>query len=1042
MSISAAITARDAELLLPDLFASLDGQVDEIIVGLDDRTVDKTREVALALGAKVFDVSLVRDGVTDFAQGRNQTLAHVWTDWFLWIDTDDVLVSTVNLHDLVKEVPSGTKQIWLPYLYVRDEQGNVSHEHYRERLIRMDANPVWKSRLHETCHIDGPMGVYSEGGLDRSKARVLVDHKNRAKTIEGKYERNHPILLKMIEEDPNDLRAVREMAEHQFASSHWDEAVMWFDRFIDGTTPALSPGTPLDERWMAVIYKAKAERMAGRIRDAMRTADRALLMCPQYADSYFELEYGYLAEGHWAKVIWWFEEGKKKAVPSGILHTSPHDYDLAPYRAAHQAFYERGELEQAIECVKHALQFLPEDIDLLHAAAGYTHLYNRRIVVETAAQNIQYLLDNNEVVKAEAAMTVLPAGAFEDYPTILDPVQRNLASRSAHMGDDRTYRTFYMNEKNEVDAPALLAAGQGYPRLDWTLERLLRNGAKRVLNVGIGSGFDSLLYAKNGIKTVGIDVDPIRVQDCNFAAVRAGLLTLMDAPDHSPQLHPFHEHAEACWYGGEAISLNCGAEVHAHGVWTADCEMCGPVLQVPDISTDSIVQFHTADGANVPDRVRSLGPFDAVVLAELLEHVRDVDAVIEQAEGLAPLVIVSTPDGTAPQIPYPTHVRSWSPQELENLFWKRGRLTESHLIPGEMDQIAIEYRPGETLDGRMPVVIFCGPGLEQWNPDQIDRDGLGGSETAVVYLARELVQRGFRVMIYAEAEGVWDGVFYRHHSKFVPENPVGIFIAWRNPTLVDLPIAAEKKFLWVHDIDCGDNLTEERASKFDGVLAVSQFHADHLKAKYPFIADKLTFIGNGIDPERFVGTEERDPNRFLYVSSPDRGLERALVMWPIIRTSFPDATLSVYYGWENYDRLGRDPGFKRWVQEKADQPGVTWHGRIGQKQLAREMMKSGGLFYPGPHGFEETFCISALEAQAAGCIPVTRDNGALAEVNKYGILLPTAEATVTDYTKALLSTVLMDRDEMAVWALDQTWGAVCERFLDFARLMWKEAVAA
>lgn len=189
----------------------------------------------------------------------------------------------------------------------------------------------------------------------------------------------------------------------------------------------------------------------------------------------------------------------------------------------------------------------------------------------------------------------------------------------------------------------------------------------------------------------------------------------------------------------------------------------------------------------------------------------------------------------------------------------------------------------------------------------------------------------------------------------------------------------------------------------------------------------------------------REPYRSVYLSSPDRGLERVLVFWPLIRKHIPEATLHIYYGWENYDRLGGDRRFKEWIQQWAKQDGIEWHGRIGQRDLAVELAKAGSLFYPGPHAFEETFCISALEAQAAGCVPVTRDNGALPEVNRYGLVLSTRYATALDYIAALRRAAEYtdeQRVEMQDWALTQTWAEVATRLRDRVEALVAQTVAA
>ena len=126
--------------------------------------------------------------------------------------------------------------------------------------------------------------------------------------------------------------------------------------------------------------------------------------------------------------------------------------------------------------------------------------------------------------------------------------------------------------------------------------------------------------------------------------------------------------------------------------------------------------------------------------------------------------------------------------------------------------------------------------------------------------------------------------------------------------------------------------------------------------------------------------------------------------------------------------------YKDYMLRLSKQEGINWRGRIGQRELAREMMRSSVLLYPGPHDFCETFCITALESQAAGCVPVTRDNGALPETNAHGIVLPNASDTekwVTAIQEARSRTE-DERTTMRLWAMTKTWREVANRILTWA----------
>lgn len=124
-------------------------------------------------------------------------------------------------------------------------------------------------------------------------------------------------------------------------------------------------------------------------------------------------------------------------------------------------------------------------------------------------------------------------------------------------------------------------------------------------------------------------------------------------------------------------------------------------------------------------------------------------------------------------------------------------------------------------------------------------------------------------------------------------------------------------------------------------------------------------------------------------SSYDRGLIHLLNMWPKIIEKFPEAELHIAYGWELFDKGYRDNpermSWKERMNKLMQQPGITHHGRIGKKELKEVRQKCGIWAYP-TH-FTEINCITALEAQADGLVPVTMALGALKETVGSGYLV-------------------------------------------------------
>jgi glycosyltransferase involved in cell wall biosynthesis len=139
-------------------------------------------------------------------------------------------------------------------------------------------------------------------------------------------------------------------------------------------------------------------------------------------------------------------------------------------------------------------------------------------------------------------------------------------------------------------------------------------------------------------------------------------------------------------------------------------------------------------------------------------------------------------------------------------------------------------------------------------------------------------------------------------------------------------------------------------------------------------------------------------NSVGYFSAYYRGLECLLKMWPAIRQAVPDATLSVYYGWESWVGLQGEDDFydrmERMFAELADQ-GVTVYGRVSHTKLAKAMKEIQVWAYPTE--FTEIHCITALKAQEAGCYPVTTNVGALDETVRCGTKIKTKVIYTDEY---------------------------------------------
>lgn len=347
--------------------------------------------------------------------------------------------------------------------------------------------------------------------------------------------------------------------------------------------------------------------------------------------------------------------------------------------------------------------------------------------------------------------------------------------------------------------------------------------------------------------------------------------------------------------------------------------------------------------------------------------------------------------------------------------------------------------------GRPLVVLCAGETLGSWNGESPERRGVGGSETAVVRLAEALVRNGMRVVVYCpcgDAEGVTGGVEYFDIRRLPELAAADVLIVSRHAPLLEQPVRAARRYLWVHDSQAIEAESEEgdlvrrHSERLDAIVCVSDWQREVLAAYHGVGTGRMIVIPNAIEPRLFSSRVPRQRHRFVYSSCPSRGLDTLLELFPRIRSRFPDAELHVFHGFEYWNlallRWSLDAelwGWRNSIRASLKQPGVVFHGRVGQPQLALEMRRSEIWFHPTHH--RETYCITALEAQMAGAVCVTSDLAALqTTVGDRGILIP-GDAYTEEYRERALAEVfaiLEDherRRRLTVrarrWAARQTW---------------------
>ena len=403
--------------------------------------------------------------------------------------------------------------------------------------------------------------------------------------------------------------------------------------------------------------------------------------------------------------------------------------------------------------------------------------------------------------------------------------------------------------------------------------------------------------------------------------------------------------------------------------------------------------------------------FDVIVFFEIIEHVSDLATSLFSLRShlrAGGRLFVSTPWGAYDRgRPYNLdkrdprgHVRAMTAWELFDAVEDAGFHVETmngaNGVSGATLHL-VAWHQHDREPPRLPLSFFVPSALWDWNASKVIETGMGASEETIVYLAQRLAEdRRNSVSVYGPvpedlpcvSEEVRDGVGYWTRAKVADAKP-GTMIVSRSPSagrLVD-PKGKQDRILWLQDTIYPD-LNETTARDYRKIVVLSEWHKQVIAEQVGKEASRLEIIPNFILAEHFKseGAPKREFHHFIYASSPDRGLVRLLKMWPAIRSSIPDATLDIFYGWEGCMKLGtgNTPGWtKHYRKVRTEfaalqyQPGVTSRGRVNHETLAREFQRASVWAYPTAFG--EAGCLTAVKARAAGCIPVTTRYAALNE---------------------------------------------------------------
>lgn len=983
-----------------------------------------------------------------FSYARNFSFSKLKTEYALWLDTDDLIGQVKNGREfiasskqaygafkkIVTEAPDDT-DCWLAtYVYSRDDYGNPNTMLSRERIVKLDLGWKWIYPIHEVL-----------APVRRPKHAVITDVQaihNPPIKEETSIDRNARMLWDwydqlLKDEDPivrHDLIRCRwYIGAHLYAAHDYKKAAHWaVKEFLANHPEALTI-----EKYQAWVITGKCQIELENPEAAKAAALAAIDMEPGLSDGYILLAQAkFMLEDDPQDILIVLDHAGNAEEPPPEVIQNPMDYTFTPRCLVSECKYKLGQWDAALEWALKAGEAMPGDPRVEELRVKAAARVRERDAVEAAKALYKIYLDYDENQKAAELYSILPYVAQRDDEVV--KAAELAVKRIRHLQDREEYAKVYTENSHWAPAPEEMVLEKrppGEQRMRYILDRLkkaLPNGG-RILDVGCSDGFHSLVYAQEGYEVVGVDLDERCVGVANERAIKWNLPAKF--------IHGFFE------------------EMHPE--------------RLADPFDNTRPWFHN---------------FDAVICSEVIEHVSDPAYLIgclgDCAKDGAP-IIITTPNEAFDQGDTPQgggmyeedkdiagHVRVYTQQSFEQLL--KGLAAEFHVVESHYVPFEYAYRENQGWQvgeiRRMPhpdgpvIRIWCGDQVA-FNPDDLNTKGVGGSETAVVHMAKHWSELGCQVVVYGSDNGIWDGVFYRTANNFSPEHKSDVFISWRDPGVFALGRPdAKLTVLWCHDLmyptrERGlpeNQYPDEWVDRIDRIVVLSKFHEDFITKAHLNFAGKTWVSRNGIDPSRYLNRDvEKVPHRYFYSSSYDRGLKELLEVWPQIKDEIPDAELHVCYGTEvavklykelkDYKRLDQ---LNKTLEKLQATDGVIHHERLGQQELADLQLSCEAWLYPpqdDPNGgWLETYGITAVEAQAARAFPVSRSNGALPEVLKHKATWEklTDVIPLLNYIDSHSDDLKQNLDENQEWALSQTWESLSKEWLVELQPKEAELVAA
>lgn len=167
--------------------------------------------------------------------------------------------------------------------------------------------------------------------------------------------------------------------------------------------------------------------------------------------------------------------------------------------------------------------------------------------------------------------------------------------------------------------------------------------------------------------------------------------------------------------------------------------------------------------------------------------------------------------------------------------------------------------------------------------------------------------------------------------------------------------------------------------KFSKFIFVSHWQRDQYIMTYGIPYSKCAVIENAIEMEFEYTEKAQDTIKFIYHTTPHRGLELLYPIFNELSKEFDNIHLDVFSSFEIYGWKERDKQYQSLFEKLSAHPKITYHGSKSNEEVLTALKQAHIFLYPCI--WTETSCIAMIEAIRSGCTVIHPNLGALPETS-------------------------------------------------------------